>query len=148
MFSKLVVPTLVTLLLGACVTVHPIPAGESFRLDLGCHGGGERYLSMDVTPDFGSPLGQEVALDDVTTLDDSVNAVRRFRIGGLRPPSGRRGLPTKGHIEWRELANRSPVELVLEYKGHHDVYHLAFPATGGLTVDPSQGEFTRSFVKP
>jgi len=137
------------LLLGACVTVEPLSPGESFRFDMSYRGnGGERTLALDATADFGSPIGAELVLDDATGSDDAIDNVRRIHIGGFRPQSGRqRGAPTSGHIEWRELANRSPVELVLEYKGHRDVYHLTLPPRSGVFVDPPQGEFTRIFVK-
>lgn len=137
------------LLVAGCRAAQPLPPGESFRFDLSCHGGGERFLALDASADFGSPLGQEIVLDDRTSVDDSINGIRRIRIGGLRPPStGRRGAPTTGHFEWRELANRSPVQLVLEYKGHEDVYHVVFPPAGGVRVDPADGEFSRIFVRP
>jgi hypothetical protein len=140
----------VLLLLAGCVSSQPLQANESFRFDVSCRTFGERIVTMDATCDF-SQLGAEIALDDVTTVDDKLDALHRIRIGGLRPqpsqPPGRRGGPTSGHIEWRELGTRSPVELVLEYKGHRDVYHVSFLQPTGIAVDPPAGEFSRIFVR-
>jgi hypothetical protein len=131
-----------------CVTAAPLETGESFHIDISAQGTGERTVVLDVTPNFGSPLGAGVAMSDLTTLDDDVNAERRIRIDGLRPQNSnsKRASPSSGRIAVRTFASR-PTRLVLEYKGHTDVYHLSFPADGGVLVEPSQGEFSSVYVK-
>ncbi|MEZ0227907.1 MAG: hypothetical protein ACAI25_04730 [Planctomycetota bacterium] len=134
------------LLLAGCATAQPLPAGETFRFDLSVRGtAGERTVVLDASADFGSALGQSIALDDVTTTDDNLNAIRRIRIGGLRPGQGKRAAPTTGHFEFREMAAR-PIELVFEYKGHQDVYRVSMLARG-VNVTPATGEFTRVFTR-
>lgn len=137
---------LLALVLPACVSTEPLPAGHGYRFDVSIRGtAGERSVILDATADHASALGQDIALDDVTTSDDAIHAIRRIRIGGLRPQTGRRGAPTTGHIEFRELASR-PIELVFEYKGHRDVYRLSM-LTRGVHVEPASGEFTRVFTR-
>lgn len=137
------------LLLGSagCISVDSLPAGETYRFDVSARGtAGERTIVVDASADFGSPLGQEIALDDTTTSDDAIKGIRRIRVGGLRPQNGRRGAPTSGHIEFREMAVRT-IELVFDYKGHRDVYRLSMLAGGGVRVEPPTGEFSRVFTR-
>lgn len=138
----------IVLCLGSgCATASPLE-GESYHIDISARGGAERTIVLDVSPNFGSPLGADVAMSDVTSLDDDVNAERRIRIDGLRPANSnaKHAAPSGGRIVVKASATR-PTRLVLEYKGHKDVYHLSFPAGGGVIVEPGEGEFSSVHVK-
>ncbi|HZV03216.1 MAG TPA: hypothetical protein VFF73_41310 [Planctomycetota bacterium] len=135
--------------LAGCIAIDPLPPEQTFHFDLTPRGiGGERTLLLDAFPDFMGPLGYEVPMDDVTSTDDAIKAIRRIEVHFPIHNVARPAAPTSGHIEWKELAARSPVQLVLQFKGHSDAYRLIFPVNGGLVVEPERGEWSRIRVRP
>ena len=79
-----------------CATTAPLD-GDTYHVEISARGGAERTIVLDVSPNFGSPLGADVVMNDVTSGDDDVKAERRIRIEGLRPQNSNGCCPGQRH---------------------------------------------------
>lgn len=128
--------------LAGCRTSEKIE-GTRFQVELGARGTAKRFLSVDCAHESaGGRRGVEIV--DVTTIDDDAGARRVLRIEPAATPGDPR--PGSGHVDFATVAVR-PIDLVIRYRGHSDLYHLTFPHDGGVLVEPLEGEFTRVAVR-
>jgi hypothetical protein len=131
-------------LLAGCVSQEPL-GEQRFSVAISARGTTKRFVLLEVSFERrGERVPTTVELTDVTTIDDDVNAQHRIRIEpGVALGEPR---PGEGHIEFGSVAVR-PIDLVILYRGHEDLYHLTFPHEGGVLVEPHAGEFTTLLVK-
>jgi hypothetical protein len=139
-------PLLLAALLCAagCVTPEPLK-GESFSIEITARGTAKRSITVEARLESEkSSRGRSVELTDQTSIDDDANAQHRVRIEEATTPGEPR--PGTGRLDFSTVAVR-PIDLIVAYRGHEDIYHLTFPREGGVLVEPSVGEFTHVAVR-